>query len=727
MVCTATCGGIITNDGGAPVSAKGICWNTTGTPSLSDFYTNDGIGSASYNSTLSALLPETTYYTRAYATNSAGTGFGTQKVFTTPACPCTLPIVSSSPVSSITFNSASYSATVTDDGGCEITSRGFCRSSTGIPTIADNPIECGAGLGTFSCQDSGLEPETSYWMRAWAINSEGTAYSSVQSFATPAEPVKPDWEQVWEIPFSPMNFFVYKATIDASDMVAGDWIGLFDTDPVTGQEICVGKSELTAPLVGGEFLEILASMDDGTNPLAANGFTPGHEIIYKLWNPAKGEVNHVSANYPYPGFDEVYTALGTTLVELDGITVITQTFDLDQNWNLISFTGTPENPDMLNIFDPLITNGTLFKVLDQDGSLIIHLPVPPPNGMWFNSIGDLTITQGYYVKVLDATTFDVVEIPVDFPFEIPLHESWNMMAYPGLVGQDAMSIVQTLIDDGQLIKIIDDQGNTIVHLPFPAPNGQWVNTIGNFTPNEGYYINVNTETLVVIPAGTDSFESNKTLTFIKGTYFETANTGNPFMPMHLIFDSNEFLEDGDEVAAFDGGICVGSVQVIGGEPVIITAAADDPDTEIQEGFIVGNPISISILKKSTGEIIEKVQFTVVEGYNVFAALETMCANLDFIPTGIESFGNKPFCTIHPNPFNSSTMINLTLANAGQVNIQLFDARGNSVKTISSTWLSSGKNQVELQRDDLASGYYILQTTITSDGTYHQQNHKLIIH
>ena len=68
---SAAGGGNVTSDGGASVTARGICWNTTGTPTLSDDYTSDGTGTGSFSSSLSGLTPGTTYYVRAYATNSA--------------------------------------------------------------------------------------------------------------------------------------------------------------------------------------------------------------------------------------------------------------------------------------------------------------------------------------------------------------------------------------------------------------------------------------------------------------------------------------------------------------------------------------------------------------------------------------------------------------------------------------------------------------------------------
>ena len=80
---SAASGGNITNDGGQPVTARGICWNTTGTPTLANSYTTDGSGTGSFTSALSGLSPGTTYYVRAYATNSIGTAYGNQVSFST--------------------------------------------------------------------------------------------------------------------------------------------------------------------------------------------------------------------------------------------------------------------------------------------------------------------------------------------------------------------------------------------------------------------------------------------------------------------------------------------------------------------------------------------------------------------------------------------------------------------------------------------------------------------
>lgn len=84
----ATCGGTVTKNGGAAVTARGVCWNVSGTPTIADNKTVDGTGDGSFISNLTGLTVGTTYYVRAYATNKNGTAYGETLSFTT-VCDCT--------------------------------------------------------------------------------------------------------------------------------------------------------------------------------------------------------------------------------------------------------------------------------------------------------------------------------------------------------------------------------------------------------------------------------------------------------------------------------------------------------------------------------------------------------------------------------------------------------------------------------------------------------------
>jgi len=78
---TALSGGTVTSDGGAPVTARGVCWSTLHNPTLADSYTIDGTGIGTYISLITGLSVYPTYYVRVYATNSAGTSYGNEYEF----------------------------------------------------------------------------------------------------------------------------------------------------------------------------------------------------------------------------------------------------------------------------------------------------------------------------------------------------------------------------------------------------------------------------------------------------------------------------------------------------------------------------------------------------------------------------------------------------------------------------------------------------------------------
>jgi len=82
-VTTARSGGNITTDGGAPITTRGICWGTNPNPTITDNILSDETGSANFVSLITGLTSGTTYYIRAYATNSVGTGYGNEFSFTT--------------------------------------------------------------------------------------------------------------------------------------------------------------------------------------------------------------------------------------------------------------------------------------------------------------------------------------------------------------------------------------------------------------------------------------------------------------------------------------------------------------------------------------------------------------------------------------------------------------------------------------------------------------------
>jgi uncharacterized protein (TIGR02145 family) len=82
---TAQSGGTVMSDGGATVTARGVCWSTNSAPTVADDKTTDGVGTGTYTSALAGLTAGTIYHVRAYATNGVGTAYGNETDFTTLA------------------------------------------------------------------------------------------------------------------------------------------------------------------------------------------------------------------------------------------------------------------------------------------------------------------------------------------------------------------------------------------------------------------------------------------------------------------------------------------------------------------------------------------------------------------------------------------------------------------------------------------------------------------
>jgi uncharacterized protein (TIGR02145 family) len=177
----ATTGGNVTSDGGATVTARGVCYATTEYPTTANSTIASGSGTGIFAANLSGLTPATTYYVRAYATNSAGTSYGEQRTFTTMA---QVPTVTTTDISEITTTSATTGGNVTAGGGATITARGVCYAISANPITADSTVASGTGTGSFTVNLTNLAPGTVYYVRAYATNSAGTSYGEQRTFTT---------------------------------------------------------------------------------------------------------------------------------------------------------------------------------------------------------------------------------------------------------------------------------------------------------------------------------------------------------------------------------------------------------------------------------------------------------------------------------------------------------------------------------------------------------------
>jgi uncharacterized protein (TIGR02145 family) len=223
---TATSGGSITSDGGTSVTARGVCWNSSASPTTASNKTSDGTGTGTFSSDLTNLLPGTTYYVRSYAVNSAGTAYGNEITFTSAS---TTAKITTTQVSAITINSATSGGNITSDGGAAITARGICWNTATDPSVSGSHTLNGTGSGSFTSNLTGLSANTHYYVRAYATNSAGTSYGNEVSFTT--SPIIP-----------PTVTTTVATSVTETSAVSGGNVTADGGSSVTGRGVCWATS-----------------------------------------------------------------------------------------------------------------------------------------------------------------------------------------------------------------------------------------------------------------------------------------------------------------------------------------------------------------------------------------------------------------------------------------------------------------------------------------------------
>ena len=180
---TAVFNGEIIETGSPKYTEKGFCYNTTGEPVYSDNkIVVSGNGSGVYSFTLADLKDNCTYYIRAYAIQCGKTYYGTTVSFTTDLNATEL---STAAATDITTSSATLNGSIIVEGSPAYSERGFCYATTSSPTVQNIKIIVeGNGEGNYSTSITGLNYNTTYWYRTFAIQNGTVVYGPVVSFKT---------------------------------------------------------------------------------------------------------------------------------------------------------------------------------------------------------------------------------------------------------------------------------------------------------------------------------------------------------------------------------------------------------------------------------------------------------------------------------------------------------------------------------------------------------------
>jgi hypothetical protein len=328
------------------------------------------------------------------------------------------------------------------------------------------------------------------------------------------------------------------------------------------------------------------------------------------------------------------------------------------------------------------------KVQDEEGRAIERLSDPIG---WINEIGQMSVTEGYKIRVIGNTSLSLTGQPVTLPMNIPLETGWNIIGYPVMGSQSSSAAFSSLINAGSLLKVQNEQGQAIEQI-----SGTWNYGFLNLNPGEGYKVKTNAATILTISSagkGETLYEEKITR---KPVHFQPVYAGNGLDHMNIYLDGptegGTGLRSGDEIGVYDGGICVGAGVVEGTENryIQVIASLDDPVTEIRDGFTEGNTLELWLWNAETGIEREAVDIEPEKEYSkTFERQGTTVLKVDF--EGIlQSFLEDAY----PNPSMDRTTFVFQMAGESKVRLEIIDVMGNIIKILVDETMPGGLHQVD---------------------------------
>jgi hypothetical protein len=461
-----------------------------------------------------------------------------------------------------------------------------------------------------------------------------------------------------------------------------------------------------------------------------------YELIRNI-SVAGLQTGYNTIHFQFKDIRHAWSSVVTNTFNLESLLV--QEIALKTGWNISSTYIKPDNKDILSVFQPLIDDGKLRKVMDETGKTIENYGF---FGGWQNDIGNLDNTRGYKVNLTAPATLSIVGLPVALPETVLLNAGWNIIGYPALSPQSALNIMQPLISAGVLHKVMDEEGRTIEDF---GQHGGWTNNIGDFTPGKGYKVLVSQNASITIDdLGTKSAAIIPEV--IPSSRFKPAFTGNgtDHMNLHLVSLLQSGLKEGDEIGIFDGNLCVGSARLtsanLAQNRISIAASANDGLDTAPNGFTTDNIITVKLFRHGEESALTLTRispdpslspfpfsfllspFSFSENGSLFATAQTD------LSTGVEEIDNPFSVTCYPNPFKQEITVEINLTRESVTGVEVINQLGQRVKYLAhKQYLPAGIHRFIWDGKDagshkVAPGIYLVR--VIMDGT--QVHHKIIM-
>ena len=439
-------------------------------------------------------------------------------------------------------------------------------------------------------------------------------------------------------------------------------------------------------------------------------------LINTAWQTHSVEFTVNNSGIYYLGFHCYSNADMWTLV-LDNISVSESqsnnaqlSVNLTSNWNIFSTNLIPQDFSINSVFSYLLNNNHLQKIQDQAGNsyeYIEHI------NQWVNNIGNIQSNQGYRIKVTENTTFTIEGIPVSFPFTVLLTEGWNLIPNPYPTQQQAIGIFESHINQGSIIKVLDESGNAIEYISSVG----LINNIQSLMPGKAYAVRATQDMPFSYP------QANKNMALLNEkkqdpVHFQKVWTGNGWQHFNLYIMNNNYLmsnlSSGDEIAVFDGEYCVGASVYDGNNNFIsIVTSLNENINNVVNGYTPGNEWSLRIWKAEENIEISEIESEIIQGPATFQVGGTTVININEFTDVVDLTLVPPdlFVSIYPNPFSTESKIKIKTIESSFIEIDIYNIKGQKLKSVFSGIHKSNAHEYKVNLTNYSSGIYFARINL----------------
>lgn len=468
----------------------------------------------------------------------------------------------------------------------------------------------------------------------------------------------------------------------------GDWIGVFFLDD-NGEEVCGAAGEWGGPFgIGGAVVN--AYGDDPTTP-EKDGFAAGETFRWRMHDCSAWEEYSAGATYdatkPNQGQFADFGLSAITSLEV----MFCQYYTFSQGWNSISSYIIPNNPNVEDMFAPMVNNLTIIRNLSQ-----VYWPEENLNTMinWNSN-------SGYVLKVTEDVNLEICG--ADFVSgELVLENAgWYYLPVASECDVDAMGLFENVIDD---IIIVQDLIGWQVF--WPEMN---VYSLETLVPGKAYKIKISNPVTLSFPtcqakAEATSYNQINSMETPWGSLAITPASQVVAFPANAISE----LKTGDAVGAFDQNNQLCGFMEIGNtaENNAMMLVGDDATTIEKDGFTEGETIIFRMIRTQTGE---EYLMDVEWDYNFENASGTYysesLSGVKSTSLGITGIGNAAAgeVEIYPNPATDQVVISINSGEFSNSLVTITDIKGHAV--IETRIVNA---QTTLNISSLEAGIYVVK-------------------